>query len=150
MRTEIQTGVSDGEWIEVTNLEVPPCPVRDDEEPWAPVDGSEQVILGDLSILTDGTPVEVARGRRVDEKVATVRPADRPPSGDSDSGARERRGCESRTGHATPSDPAWRRLSALASRRRRPIAHRRQVSGPRRVHRLDLAGGPARAISLAG
>ena len=58
VRTEIQTGVSDGEWIEVTNLQLPPTPNGDD--PWAPVNGSEQVILGDLSILADGGPVEVA------------------------------------------------------------------------------------------
>ena len=29
------------------------------ERPWKAVDGSEQVILGDLSILADGGPVEV-------------------------------------------------------------------------------------------
>ena len=58
VRAEIQTGVSDGEWIEVTNLQLPPAPNGDD--PWAPVNGSEQVILGDLSILADGGPVEVA------------------------------------------------------------------------------------------
>jgi hypothetical protein len=28
--------------------------------PWTPIDGTEQVILGDLSLLTDGAPVEVA------------------------------------------------------------------------------------------
>ena len=57
-RTEIQTGVSDGEWIEVTNLQRPTASNLDD--PWKPVNGSEQVILGDLSILADGVPVEVA------------------------------------------------------------------------------------------
>ena len=30
------------------------------EDPWVPIDGTEQVILGDLSLLTDGVPVEVA------------------------------------------------------------------------------------------
>ena len=35
VRTEVQTGVSDGEWIEVTNLQLPPAPVGTD--PWAPV-----------------------------------------------------------------------------------------------------------------
>ena len=60
VRTEIRTGVSDGEWIEVTNLQRPAASNGDD--PWAPVNGSEKVILGDLSILTDGTPVKVAPG----------------------------------------------------------------------------------------
>ena len=58
VRTEIQTGVTDGSWIEVVNLQRPT--VASSEEVWEPVDGSEQVILGDLSILTDGEPVEVA------------------------------------------------------------------------------------------
>lgn len=59
MRTEIQTSVSDGTWIEVTNRQLPPTPSGDD--PWTPFDGSEQVIMtGDLSLLTDGAPVRVA------------------------------------------------------------------------------------------
>jgi hypothetical protein len=58
VRAEIQTGVSNGEWIEVTNLQRPaPSEV---EPPWAPINGSEKVILGDLSILADGTPVQLA------------------------------------------------------------------------------------------
>ena len=60
VRTEVQTGVSDGEWIEVTNRQLPPKPNGDD--PWAPVDGTEQVILGDLSVLTDGAMVSVLSG----------------------------------------------------------------------------------------
>jgi RND family efflux transporter MFP subunit len=51
--TEIETGVNDGEWIEVTNHRV-------GSAAWTPIDGSEQVILGDLSILTDGEPVKIA------------------------------------------------------------------------------------------
>ena len=57
-RTEIRTGVSDGEWIEVTNLQRPTASHID--HPWKPVNGSEKVILGDLTILADGAPVEVA------------------------------------------------------------------------------------------
>jgi HlyD family secretion protein len=57
-RTEIRTGVGDGEWIEVTNLQRPKASNID--HPWKPVNGTEQVILGDLSILADGAPVEVA------------------------------------------------------------------------------------------
>jgi HlyD family secretion protein len=58
VRTEIQTGVSDGEWIEVTNRQLPTTANVDNS--WAPINGSEKVILGDLSILTDGDPVDVA------------------------------------------------------------------------------------------
>src|SRR5262249_7642780 len=61
LRTEIQTGVSDGTWIEVTNRRVPPSQAAPaGEESWAPIDGSEAVIRGDLSILTDGATVRVA------------------------------------------------------------------------------------------
>ena len=56
-RTEIRTGVSDDEWIEVTNFQRPTATKA--EHPWVPANGSEQVILGDLSILADGDPVEV-------------------------------------------------------------------------------------------
>ena len=61
VRTEVETGVSDDEWIEVTNRRPPvPPEAPGDEVPWTPIDGTEQVILGDLSILADGAPVEVA------------------------------------------------------------------------------------------
>jgi multidrug efflux pump subunit AcrA (membrane-fusion protein) len=79
VRTEIQTGVGDGKWIEVTNRRRKPAgdpgihnvsltattkaaeeaaETLNDED-WVPLDGSEQVIVGDLSILTDGASVEV-------------------------------------------------------------------------------------------
>ena len=57
-RLEVQTGLSDGKWIEVTNYEVPPAPGGADH--WTPIDGKEQMILGDLTLLADGAPVEVA------------------------------------------------------------------------------------------
>ncbi len=60
--TEIQTGVSNGDWIEVTNRRVRPSQDVSTEESWIPFDGSERVILGDLSILTDGGPVQVDKG----------------------------------------------------------------------------------------
>ena len=82
VRTEIQTGVNDGEWIEVTNrrlrppadsgvhnisLGAPTTLAQDrlpaafgDDAAWVPFDGSEQVIVGDLSILSDGAAVQVA------------------------------------------------------------------------------------------
>ena len=60
VRAEVQTGVSDGEWIEITNCQLPTETAAAD--PWIPVNGSEQVILGDLSILADGGPVEIVAG----------------------------------------------------------------------------------------
>jgi multidrug efflux pump subunit AcrA (membrane-fusion protein) len=60
VRTELETGVSDGTWIEVTNRRTPASESASSAEvAWTPIDGSEQVILGDLSILSDGGPVKV-------------------------------------------------------------------------------------------
>ncbi len=61
VQTEVQTGVSDGEWIEVINHR-PPVALEapGDSVPWTPIDGTEQVIFGNLSLLDDGAPVEVA------------------------------------------------------------------------------------------
>ncbi len=57
-RTQVRTGVSDGDYIEVTSFQVPTKSPEDD--PWRPADGSEEIILGDLSILTDGGKVDVS------------------------------------------------------------------------------------------
>jgi multidrug efflux pump subunit AcrA (membrane-fusion protein) len=78
-RAEIRTGVSDGEWIEVTGLQVPAAASEADQ--WTPIDGKEQVILGDLSILSDGGPVTLAQESEP-TKVAseTPGPVDRPAS----------------------------------------------------------------------
>jgi multidrug efflux pump subunit AcrA (membrane-fusion protein) len=57
VRTEIRTGVGDGDWIEVTNRQVEAAGGGTD--PWVPVDGKEQVIVGDLSLLADGVPVQI-------------------------------------------------------------------------------------------
>ncbi|HVC95200.1 MAG TPA: hypothetical protein VND64_16005 [Pirellulales bacterium] len=62
-QTEIQTGVSDGEWIEVTNRYL--ASADKGEERWTPIDGSEKVVLGDLSILADGAPVRVEQAKDV-------------------------------------------------------------------------------------
>jgi multidrug efflux pump subunit AcrA (membrane-fusion protein) len=70
VRNEVRTGVTDGEWVEVTNLRRPSG--ASDDFSWTPVDVSEQVILGDLSILTDGAPVEPAKA-----KSKSQRPAER-------------------------------------------------------------------------
>jgi multidrug efflux pump subunit AcrA (membrane-fusion protein) len=59
VRTEVRTGVSDGAWIEVADLQSPPAEGVEDR--WAPVDGKEQVILGDLSLLGNGDPVTLAK-----------------------------------------------------------------------------------------
>jgi HlyD family secretion protein len=60
-RTEVQTGVSDDEWIEVTNRrEAGAQTGRAGRRSWTPIDGLEQVILGDLSVLTQGAQVRVA------------------------------------------------------------------------------------------
>jgi HlyD family secretion protein len=70
VRTEVRTGVADGEWIEVTNRQVPP--VDNAAEPWVAIDGKEQVIVGDQSLLVDGQPVEIAPeadGMKVASKV---------------------------------------------------------------------------------
>jgi hypothetical protein len=57
VRTEIQTGVSDGEYIEITNRMLPGSK-RDD--PWTPIDGKEQVISAqDLGILAEGSAVRI-------------------------------------------------------------------------------------------
>jgi len=61
VRTELQTGANDGEWIEVTNRRVPTArPARSGDDGWTPIDGSEQVIVDHLAILTDDSPVRVA------------------------------------------------------------------------------------------
>ena len=47
-RTEVETGISDGEWIEVTNRRVKSDSGGEDN--WVPIDGSEQVLVGDKTI----------------------------------------------------------------------------------------------------
>jgi multidrug efflux pump subunit AcrA (membrane-fusion protein) len=59
-RVEARTGVSDKDWIEVTSFLDPTGSTAEEGEKWKPVTGQEHVILGDLSILADGTPVEIA------------------------------------------------------------------------------------------
>ncbi len=69
MRIELETGVtgdrdptSGDQWIEITNHRIPGTQAAPTGDlPWTPIDGTEQVILGDLSILADGNPVNVAR-----------------------------------------------------------------------------------------
>ena len=55
IKTPIQAGLADGKWIEVSNKLV--------QGEWQPFTGTEQVILGDLSQLVDGEPVEVVKNK---------------------------------------------------------------------------------------
>ena len=83
-RAEVRTGVGDGEWIEVLGLRAPSA--SGDAEQWTPIDGKEQVILGDLSILADGEPVKVSQGTEPtkvagEPPVAGRHPVDASPGG---------------------------------------------------------------------
>ncbi len=71
VKTEILTGVNDGAWIEVTNIRRPKSAAG--AITWAPFDGTEQVIMGDLSTLTEGAPVKITEAPAA-EKVAHVTP----------------------------------------------------------------------------
>ncbi len=66
-RFEVQTGVmgdpprdplKDVQMIEVTNRQT--ATTAGGEGSWVPMDGTEQVILGDLSVLAEGGPVSIA------------------------------------------------------------------------------------------
>ncbi len=59
-RQEVETGVSDGNWVEVARRRSSPQTDESNEEPWETIDGSERVIVGDPSVLTEGAPVTVA------------------------------------------------------------------------------------------
>jgi multidrug efflux pump subunit AcrA (membrane-fusion protein) len=69
VRTEIETGVSDGEWIEVTNRRAPGSEAPAAEIAWTPIDGSERVIISDLSTLTQNARVQINPPKR-EAKVA--------------------------------------------------------------------------------
>ena len=61
VRSQVRTGVSDGSWVEVTGKLIPSA--RPSEGIWQAFDGTEAVIVGDLSEISDGAPVRVAPGR---------------------------------------------------------------------------------------
>jgi HlyD family secretion protein len=87
VRTEIQTGVTDGEWIEVTNRHI--SSKSPGKEQWVPISTSEQVLSGSkLAILTDGGPV------RLDDAPA-------PTEGESESTTSDATGADSKTGTKT-------------------------------------------------
>jgi multidrug efflux pump subunit AcrA (membrane-fusion protein) len=62
-KKEIRTGVNNGDWVEVTNLNRSKNGSEEadieDEEAWAPITGTERVILGDLSVLSEDGKVEI-------------------------------------------------------------------------------------------
>ncbi len=89
-RLEVQTGVRNGDWIEVTNRRIPTAETGVTGDPWVPFDGSEQVILGDLSILSDGALVQVD-SKSAEGKVASATPAPGHPPTDARPGAPPRR-----------------------------------------------------------
>jgi len=79
VKTEIQTGVGDGEWIEVTNRRIPeskaPTAAAHAGDLWSAFDGSEQLILDEQSVLTDGLVVELEStgdGTKVTDKPQDV------------------------------------------------------------------------------
>jgi multidrug efflux pump subunit AcrA (membrane-fusion protein) len=57
VRTAVQTGLSDGSWVEVTGKLVRSSASA--EGAWKAFDGTEAVIDGDLSEISDGVPVTV-------------------------------------------------------------------------------------------
>jgi multidrug efflux pump subunit AcrA (membrane-fusion protein) len=59
-RNEVQTGVTDGHWVEVIKRRSAADDETAETDAWDPMDGSEQVIVGDLSLLTEGAPVTVS------------------------------------------------------------------------------------------
>ncbi len=54
VKTSVQAGISDGTWTEVDQMK--------SDDSWTKVTGDENVILGDLTELTDGQTVKVAQG----------------------------------------------------------------------------------------
>jgi multidrug efflux pump subunit AcrA (membrane-fusion protein) len=60
VRTPVRTGISDGTFVEVTGKFVRPA--GSPEGAWEAFDGTEAVIDGDLSGLSDGAPVTVEAG----------------------------------------------------------------------------------------
>jgi multidrug efflux pump subunit AcrA (membrane-fusion protein) len=80
VRNEIRTGVKGGDWIEVTNLYRPTSSSA--EHPWKPINGSEKIILGDLSVLADGAPVLVDSDK-IEAKVADATRSPGPGRGES-------------------------------------------------------------------
>lgn len=80
VRTEVRTGIDDGEWIEVTNRRLPSPDQTPYSDGWSPFDGSEEVILGDLSIIGDGEAVKVDSAEDATNVGASDPPSARGPA----------------------------------------------------------------------
>jgi HlyD family secretion protein len=80
VRTEVRTGVGDGEWIEVTNRQVDLAAADKGKDSWVPIDGKEQVLTGDLSLLADGVPVQVVPAADGTQLASEGLAADRGPA----------------------------------------------------------------------
>src|SRR5262245_29292350 len=61
VRTPVQVGVSDGSWVEVTGKLV--RATDQSEGVWEAFNGTEPVVDGDLSLVSDGQPVKVDQGK---------------------------------------------------------------------------------------
>jgi hypothetical protein len=59
-RAEVRTGLAAEEWVEVTAHR--PAATTG-EEGWVPINGSEKIILGDLSVLAENGPVKLAESK---------------------------------------------------------------------------------------
>jgi multidrug efflux pump subunit AcrA (membrane-fusion protein) len=57
VRTEVHTGIANDQWVEVLKRRLPG---NNGDGSWATIDGSESVIVGDLSLLAEGEPVSIA------------------------------------------------------------------------------------------
>jgi hypothetical protein len=60
VRTPVQIGVSDGSWVEVTGRLVRSSAAP--EGAWDAFDGTEAVVTGDLSEISDGERVQIDQG----------------------------------------------------------------------------------------
>jgi len=82
-RAEIRTGVTDGEWIEVTSIQDAATYVPDG--PWTPIKGTESVITGDLTTLTEGGEVKIDTAPGKKKGGENTKSAGRPPGAGPDS-----------------------------------------------------------------
>ena len=125
VRTELETGVSDDKWIEVTNRRPPVDPeAPSDSIPWTPIDGTEQVIMGDLSGLADGAPVEIApataetKARERDARPPIQEISDAPsPTSSARVGSSAAPPAAGVPAPVRPRWPPWRRRGATTRRR---------------------------------
>jgi HlyD family secretion protein len=53
VKTPVDTAISDGKWVEVEGMKI--------DDPWVKVSGEEEVIVGDISELTNGQAVKVVQ-----------------------------------------------------------------------------------------